>query len=193
MSGGEVVRYLGTYGSGRVSRAAVISGVPPFLLKNADNLDLEGVDQSVFDGILASIAKDRLAYQTSFLRDFYNLDVLLVKRISEEVVRDSWITAAGASPTGTAACVPTWYTDFRADLPKIDVPTLVVHGDQDRILPIAACGAKTHTGIAGSRYVVIEGAPHGLLWTHAEEVNQALLGFLAETEPSVRQSTLANA
>ncbi len=191
MGGGEVVRYLGTYGSGRVSRAAVISGVPPFLLKTPDNP--EGVDQSVFDGILASIAEDRLAYQTSFLRDFYNLDVLLGDRISEEVVRDSWITAAGASPIGTAACVPTWYTDFRADLPKIDVPTLVVHGDQDRILPIAACGAKTHAGTAGSRYVVVEGAPHGLLWTHAEEVNKALLEFLAATEPSARQPTLANA
>ncbi|MGO9956518.1 MAG: alpha/beta fold hydrolase [Solirubrobacteraceae bacterium] len=191
MGGGEVVRYLGTYGSARVSRAAVISGVPPFLLKTPDNP--EGVDQSVFDGIRASIAEDRLAYQTSFLRDFYNLDVQLGKRISEEVVRDNWITAAGASPIGTAACVPTWYTDFRADLPKIDVPTLVVHGDQDRILPIAACGAKTHAGIVGSRYVVVEGAPHGLLWTHADEVNQALLEFLAETEPSVRQPSLANA
>jgi non-heme chloroperoxidase len=182
MGGGEVARYLGTYGSERVSKAAIISGVPPFLLKTADNP--EGVEQSVFDGILESIAKDRLAYQTAFLRDFYNTDELLGDRISEDVVRDSWNTAAGASPTGTAACVPTWYTDFREDLPKIDVPTLVIHGDADRILPIAACGLKTHEMIEGSRLVVIENAPHGLLWTHAQEVNEALLDFLTEDAPA---------
>jgi non-heme chloroperoxidase len=177
MGGGEVARYLGTYGSGRVSKAAIISGVPPFLLKTPDNP--EGVDKSVFDGILAFIAKDRLAYQTAFLKDFYNADVYLGNRVSEEVVRDNWNTAAGASPTGTAACVPTWYTDFRADLPKIDVPTLVMHGDADRILPIAVCGIKTHQAIKDSRFVVVENAPHGLLWTHADEVNKALLDFLA--------------
>jgi non-heme chloroperoxidase len=177
MGGGEVARYLGTYGSGRVSKAAIISGVPPFLLKTPDNP--EGVDKSVFDGILAFIARDRLAYQTAFLKDFYNADVYLGNRVSEEVVRDNWNTAAGASPTGTAACVPTWYTDFRADLPKIDVPTLVMHGDADRILPIAVCGIKTHQAIKDSRFVVVENAPHGLLWTHADEVNKALLDFLA--------------
>jgi non-heme chloroperoxidase len=176
MGGGEVARYLGSYGSERISKAAIISGVPPFLLKTADNP--EGVDKSVFDGILAAIAKDRLAYQTAFLKDFYNTDVYLGDRISEEVVRDSWNIAAGASPVGTAACVPTWYTDFRADLPKIDVPTLVMHGDADRILPIAACGIKTHQAIKGSSLVVVENAPHGLLWTHADEVNKALLEFL---------------
>jgi non-heme chloroperoxidase len=178
MGGGEVARYLGTYGSGRVSKAAIISGVPPFLLKTPDNP--EGVDKSVFDGILAAIVKDRLAYQSAFLADFYNTDTFLGDRVSQEVVTDSWNTAAGASPTGTAACVPTWYTDFRADLPKIDVPTLVMHGDADRILPIAACGIKTHEAIPGSRLVIVENAPHGLLWTHAEEVNKALLDFLGK-------------
>jgi non-heme chloroperoxidase len=176
MGGGEVARYLGRYGSERVRLAAIISGIPPFLLKTADNP--EGVDKSVFDGIVASIAKDRLAYQTAFLKDFYNTDVYLGDRVSDEVVRDSWNTAAGASPTGTAACVPTWYTDFRADLPRIDVPTLVMHGDQDRILPIDACGRKTYRAIKDSQLVVVEGAPHGLLWTHAEQVNRALLDFL---------------
>ncbi len=175
MGGGEVARYLAAFGSERIGKAAIISGVPPFLLKTADNP--EGVDKRVFDGILAAIAKDRLAYQTAFLNDFYNTDVYLGDRVSEEVVRDSWNIAAGASPVGTAACVPTWYTDFRADLPKIDVPTLVVHGDADRILPIAACGIKTHQAIKGSRLVVVENAPHGLLWTHADEVNKALLAF----------------
>ena len=177
MGGGEVARYLGTYGPERVSKAAIISGVPPFLLKTPDNP--EGVDKAVFDSILAAIAKDRAAYQTAFLKDFYNTDVYLGSRISEEVVRDSWNIAVSASPVGTAACVPTWYTDFRADLPKIDVPTLVMHGDADRILPVAACGIKTHQAIKDSRLVVVENAPHGLLWTHADEVNKALLDFIA--------------
>jgi non-heme chloroperoxidase len=176
MGGGEVARYLGCYGSEHVAKAAIIAGVPPFLLQTPDNPD--GVNRSVFDSILADIAADRFAYQSKFLADFYNLDTFLGTRISEEVVRDSWNTAAGASPTGTAACVSTWYTDFRDDLPRIDVPTLVMHGDADRILPIAATGVKTHQDIRDSRFVVVPGAPHGLLWTHAEQVNAELLDFL---------------
>jgi len=179
MGGGEVARYLGKYGSKRVSSAVIISGVPPFLLKTADNPD--GVDKSLFDGIVASIATDRLAYLTSFLANFYNTDVLLGKLVSEEVVRDSWNIAAGASPIGTIACPPTWYTDFRNDLARMDVLTLVIHGDQDRVLPIAATAMKTHQLIKGSRLVVVEGAPHGLLWTHAEQVNQALINFLGQS------------
>jgi pimeloyl-ACP methyl ester carboxylesterase len=116
---------------------------------------------------------------TDFLAAFFNTDVLLGKRVSDEVVRDSWNIAAGASPIGTWSCPPTWHTDFRGDLTHIDVPTLVMHGDADRILPIEATGARTHEAIKGSRYVVVEGAPHGLLWTHADEVNRGLLDFLA--------------
>ncbi|HEY3379881.1 MAG TPA: alpha/beta hydrolase, partial [Armatimonadota bacterium] len=149
MGGGEVVRYLAKYGADRVIKAAIISGVPPFLLKTPDNP--EGVEQRVFDEIMASIAQDRLAYQSSFLANFYNTDVLLGKRVSDEVVRDSWNIAAGASPLGTAACVPTWYTDFRNDLPRIDVPTLVLHGDQDRICPITVTGLRTQQLIKGSQ------------------------------------------
>jgi non-heme chloroperoxidase len=177
MGGGEVARYFGAYGSERVGAAAIISGVPPFLLKTPDTPN--GLDQGVFDGIQAAIAEDRLAYLTGFLEAFFNTDVLLGKRVSEEVVRDSWNIAAGASPIGTWSCPPTWHTDFRDDLTHIDVPTLVMHGDADRILPIEATGARTHEAIKGSRYLVVEGAPHGLLWTHADEVNRALLDFLA--------------
>ncbi|HEY3415562.1 MAG TPA: alpha/beta hydrolase [Armatimonadota bacterium] len=179
MGGGEVARYLGKYGSERISKAAIISGVPPFLLKTADNP--EGVEKSVFDGIVASIQADRLAYLSSFLANFYNTDLLLGKRVSEEVVRDSWNIAANASPTGTLACVPAWGTDFRADLSRIDVPTLVLQGDQDRICPINATGMRTHQAIKGSRLVVLEGAPHGLLWTHAEDVNRELTNFLGQS------------
>jgi pimeloyl-ACP methyl ester carboxylesterase len=177
MGGGEVARYLGTYGSERVSAAAIISGVPPFLLKTRETP--HGLDQRAFDDIQAAIAKDRLAYLTGFLAAFFNTDVLLGKRVSDEVVRDSWNIAAGASPIGTWSCPPTWHTDFRDDLKHIDVPTLVMHGDADRILPIEATGASTHEAIEGSRFLVVEGAPHGLLWTHAEEVNRGLLKFLA--------------
>jgi non-heme chloroperoxidase len=177
MGGGEVARYFGSYGSERVSAAVIISGVPPFLLKTPETPN--GLDQSVFDGIQAAIAKDRLAYLTDFLAAFFNTDVLLGKRVSDEVVRDSWNIAAGASPIGTWSCPPTWHTDFRGDLTHIDVPTLVMHGDADRILPIEATGARTHEAIKGSRFVVVEGAPHGMLWTHADELNRALLDFLA--------------
>ena len=177
MGTGEVIRYLGTYGSDRVSRAGFLGSIPPFLLQTSDNP--EGVPQSVFDGIMADIRKDRPAYLTAFLSNFYNLDENLPGRISQEVVDMSWNVAVGASATGTLACVPTWLTDFRADVPKIDVPTLIVHGDADRILPIDATGARFQALVPGSTYVVIEGAPHGMLWTHHEEVNRALLGFLA--------------
>ena len=123
MGGGEVARYLGTYGSARISKAAILSGIPPYLLKTPETPD--ALDQGVFDGIQAAIAADRFAFLTAFFNDFYNLDELLGTRISEEAVRDSWNVGAGASPVGTYACPPTWLTDFRADLAKIDVPTLV--------------------------------------------------------------------
>ena len=176
MGTGEVARYLGTYGSDRVNKAVFVAPIPPFLLKTADNP--EGVDGSIFDGIMQSIAADRPAYQTKFLSDFYNLDVTLGKRVSEEVVRYNWNVAVGASATGTAACVPTWLTDFRKDVPRIDVPALILQGDADRILPFPATGKRLHEAIKGSRLVVLEGGPHGIPWTHAEEINRELLAFL---------------
>jgi non-heme chloroperoxidase len=178
MGGGEVARYLGTHGSQRVSKAIFMAAVPPFLLKTPDNP--EGVDSSVFEGIKKAIAADRPAFLSKFLTDFYNVDALRGTRVSDEVVRLSWNIAAGASPTGTLNCVSAWVTDFRQDLARIDVPTLVVHGDVDRILPLAASGKRTHELVKGSRLVVVEGGPHGLNWTHAEEVNGALLGFLGQ-------------
>jgi len=176
MGTGEVARYLGTYGSDRVNKAVFVAPIPPFLLKTADNP--EGVDGSIFDAIIQSIAADRPAYQTKFLSDFYNLDVTLGKRVSEEVVHYNWNVAVGASATGTAACVPTWLTDFRKDVPRIDVPALIIQGDADRILPLPVTGKRLHEAIKGSRLVVLEGGPHGIPWTHAEEINRALLDFL---------------
>jgi pimeloyl-ACP methyl ester carboxylesterase len=176
MGGGEIVRYLGTYGSERVRRAVIVSGVPPYLLKTTETPN--GVPQSVFDEIAEALTADRQAYFTEWNRNFFNLGELLGKRISPEVVQDAWNLAVSASPAGTVACVPAWHTDFRADLPKVDIPVLVLHGSEDRILPIEACGPRTAEGIKGSEFVRIEGAPHGLCWTHADEVNSELLRFL---------------
>jgi non-heme chloroperoxidase len=184
MGGGEVARYLGTYGSERVSKAVFMAAIPPFLLKTADNPT--GVDGSVFDGIKQAIVADRPAFLSKFLADFYNVDVLRGTQISDEVVRLSWNIAAGASPKGTLDCVSAWLTDFRADLQKIDIPTLVIHGDADRILPLAATGTATQAMVTGSRLVVVKGGPHGLNWTHAEEINRELLTFVTEQSPSAR-------
>jgi non-heme chloroperoxidase len=175
MGGGEIARYLGKYGSARVRRAVIVSGIPPYLLKTPETPN--GVPQEVFDQIAGALTADRAAYFTEWNKNFFNLDETLGTRISAEVVQDAWNTAVGASPEGTIACVATWHTDFRADLPKIDIPVLVLHGTADRILPIEACGPRTHELIRGSEYVAIEGAGHGLTWTHADEVTGHLLRF----------------
>jgi non-heme chloroperoxidase len=175
MGGGEIARYLGQYGSGRVRRAVIISGVPPYLLKTPETPN--GAPQEVFDQIAAALTADRAAYFTEWNKNFFNLDETLGKLISPEAVQDAWNLAVSASPEGTIACVPTWHTDFRADLPKIDIPVLVLHGTNDRILPIEACGPRTAEMIPGSEYMAIEGAGHGLCWTHADEINAQLLRF----------------
>ena len=178
MGGGEVARYLGKYGSKGVRKAVIISGVPPFLLKTADNP--EGVDGSVFEGIQKAVAADRYAFFTEFFKNFYNADLLLGKRISEQAVQASWNLAAGASATASLACVPTWHEDFRQDLTRIDVPTLVIHGDADRIVPITASGARTAKLIKGARLFLVKDGPHCVTWTHADEVNRELVNFLGE-------------
>ena len=187
MGGGEVARYLGKYGSKGVNKAVIISGVPPFLLKTPDNP--EGVDGSVFEGIKKAVAADRYAFFTEFFKNFYNTDLLLGKRVSEQAVQASWNLAAGASATASLACVPTWHEDFRNDLSKIEVPTLVIHGDADRILPITASGERTAKLIKGARFVVVKDGPHCITWTHADEVNTALLNFLGKDVASDATST----
>jgi non-heme chloroperoxidase len=178
MGGGEVARYLGKYRSKGVTKAVFISSVPPFLLKTPDNPD--GVDGSVFEEIQKAVSADRYAFFTDFFKNFYNTDLLLGKRVSEQTVQASWNIAAGASATASLACVPTWHEDFRKDLAQIDVPTLVIHGDSDRILPIAASGRRTAQLIKGAQLVVVKDGPHCITWTHAEEVNRELLEFLGQ-------------
>ncbi|GAC1436825.1 MAG: bromoperoxidase [Ktedonobacteraceae bacterium] len=176
MGTGEVAHYIGTYGTDRVKQAVFVSPIPPFLLKTNDNP--EGVDGSVFEGILQSIAADRPAYMTEFFKNFYNLDMTLGKQVSEEVVRANWHLGVSASPIGTAACVPTWLTDFRKDIPRITVPSLIIQGDDDRILPLTVTGQRLHQALKGSQLLVLKGGSHGIPWTHAEEINNALLEFL---------------
>jgi non-heme chloroperoxidase len=178
MGTGEVTRYLSTYGSTRVAKAVLMGAIPPFLLKTSDNP--EGVDGSVFDDIKTAVIADRPAFFKSFLDNFNNVDVLGGTRISEQAWQNSFIVAVGASPFAAHACVDTWLTDFRDDLPKIDVPTLLIHGDADRILPYPATAARLPALIKDLTLVTVEGGPHNIAWTHPDEVTSALLAFLAK-------------
>ncbi len=179
MGGGEVARYIGKYGSKEVTNAVFVSAIPPCLLKAPDNPD--GVDGSVFDGIKKRVAADRPAFLQQFCLDFYNYDVLKGKLVSEQAVQASFNISVACSPKGALDCVDTWGTDFRNDLKRIDIPTLVIHGDADRIVPIANSGKRVSQFVKDSKLVVIEGGPHGLAWTHADQVNHALLDFLKQT------------
>ena len=177
MGTGEVARYLSTFGSARVAKAAFLASLEPYLLQTGDNPT--GVPQSVFDGLKDAVTADRYAFFTEFFKNFYNSDAFLgTPRLSEEAARASWNLAAGSGAFASVAAQPTWITDFRADIPKIDVPSLIVHGTADNILPIDATGREFSKALPDADYVEIDGAPHGLLWTHGAEVNEALLGFL---------------
>ncbi|MBD8042364.1 alpha/beta hydrolase [Arthrobacter sp. Sa2BUA2] len=179
MGTGEVGRYLGTYGSARIAKAAFLGSLEPYLLQTEDNPT--GVPQEVFDGLVEAVTADRYAFFTEFFKNFYNADDLLgTPRLSQEVINAGWNLAVSASPVAAVAAQPTWLTDFRKDIPKIDVPVLIVHGTADNILPIDATGRQFAKAVPSADYVEIEGAPHGLLWTHAAEVNEALLKFLAK-------------
>jgi non-heme chloroperoxidase len=178
MGTGEVTRYLATYGSERVRKAALFGAIPPFVLKTDDNP--EGVDGKVFADIKAVIVNDRYAYFEDFLNNFYNVDVLGGTRISDRAWQASFNVAAGSSPFATYVCVDTWLTDFRADLPKIDVPVLVMHGTDDRILPFESTAARLPALIADCTLIPVKGGPHNIGWTHPEVVNPALLDFLDE-------------
>ncbi len=176
MGTGEVTRYLGTYGSARVAKAVLLGPIPPFLLNTGDNPD--GLPQALFDGFSAAAKADRPAFMTAFLSDFYNYDVYADTLVSEERFRASWNTATSASAVAAVACVPTWLTDFRDDLPKIDVPVLVMQGDHDRILPPPNTGNRLPGLIKDLKHISVEGGPHAIIWTHADQVNAALLDFL---------------
>jgi len=179
MGTGELARYVGNHGTGRIAKLAFLASLEPFLVQREDNP--AGAPQEVFDGIMAAAKADRYAWFTQFFHDFYNLDDTLGSRVSEEVVRGNWNTATASAPVAAYAVVPSWIEDFRDDVEAVrsaGLPTLIVHGTADNILPIDVTARRFRDLVPHAEYVEIEGAPHGLLWTHAEEVNAALRTFL---------------
>ena len=178
MGTGEVTRYLGTYGSARVAKGVLVSPIPPFLLQTEDNP--EGLPGSLFDGFVQAAQADAPAWMKSFLDSFYNIDVLGGTLVSDQAYQASWNVAASASAAAAVACIPTWETDFRGDLPKIDVPILVIDGEADRVLPFDKTGRRLPGLIKDMQLVAIEGGPHAICWTHADQVNRALLDFLTK-------------
>jgi pimeloyl-ACP methyl ester carboxylesterase len=177
MGTGEVTRYLGAYGSARVAKGVLVSPIPPFLLQTGNNP--EGVPASLFEGFVKSAKADTPAWMKGFLDNFYNMDVLGGTLVSDQAFQASFNLAAAASGTAAVACIPTWETDFRGDLPKIDVPMLVIQGDADRVLPFDKTGRRLPGLVKNVQLVVIEGGPHAIAWTHADQVNQALYRFLS--------------
>ena len=179
MGTGEPARYVARYGHERVAKLAFLASLEPFLVARDDNPG--GVAQEVFDGIQAAAKRDRYAWFTQFFSDFYNLDENLGSRIGQEAVTGSWNVATRSAPVAAYAVVPSWIEDFRADIEAVRAagkPALILHGTADNILPIDATGRRFHTAFPEADYVEIDGAPHGLLWTHADEVNAALKDFL---------------
>jgi pimeloyl-ACP methyl ester carboxylesterase len=183
MGTGEVTRYLSAYGSARVARAVLVSPIPPFLLQTDDNP--EGLPGSLFDGFIQTAKADVPAWMKGFLDNFYNMDLLGGSLVSDEAFQVSLNLGTAASATAAVACIPTWQTDFRADVAKIDVPVLVVHGDADRILPFPSTGKRLPDLIKGSELVVIQDGPHAISWTHAEQVNDALVQFVGAHAPAM--------
>ncbi|GAA4566891.1 alpha/beta fold hydrolase [Planotetraspora kaengkrachanensis] len=177
MGTGDVTHYLGVYGSARVRKAVLVSPIPPFLLRTDDNP--EGAPQGLFDGFVETAKADRPLWLKQFLENFYNYDVYGGTLVSEQAFQSSWNIAVAGSPVAAVACIPTWLTDFRPDVAKLDVPILVITGDQDRILPKEVAGERLRGLVDDLEYIVIEGGPHAIAWTHPDQVNTALLGFLA--------------
>jgi non-heme chloroperoxidase len=192
MGTGEVTRYLGTYGSAGISKAVLIGSIPPYLLQADDNP--QGLPKDAFDGLKQANVADRYAFLDSFLANLYNTDVSIPERLSEAALRASSEVAAGSGPYASYACIDTWLTDFRGDLPKIDIPVLAVHGTGDRVLPFQATTGRLRDErlIADLTVVPIEDGPHNVGWTHPDEVNSALLSFLG-TEAGDRPGATAAA
>jgi non-heme chloroperoxidase len=176
MGTGEVTRYLAAHGAERVGAAVLVAPLPPFLLKTDDNPD--GIDRSVFDGLTARIAADRPAAMKDFLDRSYNVDLLGGDRVSDQAWQNSFYVAVSASAHAALCCVTACLEDFRGDLARIKIPVLVIHGDQDRVLPYEATGSRLPAFLKNTRSTVIAGGPHAIIWTHADEVNQALLDFI---------------
>jgi non-heme chloroperoxidase len=177
MGTGEVTRYIGKFGSSRVAKGVLVSPIPPFLLQTGDNP--EGLPGSLFDGFIHQAREDSAAWMKGFLDNFFNADKFLGNLVSEQYYQACFNIAVSASGTATVACIPTWETDFRADLPKLDVPMLVIQGTDDRVLPYPKTGERLPGLVNDLQLVTIDQGPHAISWTHADQVNAALLKFMA--------------
>ncbi len=177
MGTGEVTRYLGRYGSQRVARGVLVSPIPPFLLQSGDNP--EGLPASLFDGFIQNARQDNAAWMAGFLDNFFNIDKFRGTLVSDQYYNSCFNMAVSAGATGTVACIPTWETDFRGDLPKIDIPMLVIQGNDDRVLPYDKTGQRLPGLIKDVQLVTIDQGPHAIAWTHADQVNTALLKFMS--------------
>ncbi len=176
MGGGEVVRHIARYGTARVTRAVLAGAVPPYLYKAQDNPE-GALDDRTLAGFEASVRKDRLAFLEDFTRNFFSVRGEL--KVSEPQCQYARTIAAFASPKGTLDCINAWgRTDFRKDLEKVRVPTLILHGDADAIVPFEVSGKRSAEAIPGSKVALIQDGPHGFNLSHADEFNRALLGFL---------------
>jgi non-heme chloroperoxidase len=177
MGTGEITRYIGKYGTKRLRKAVLIGTLGPYLVKAPDNP--EGIDASVFSGIQAGIKADRPVAMMEFLENFYSVGGPDGKLVSERVIQANWTVAIGASPISTVACVDAWIEDFRDDISRNDLPTMIIHGDDDRILPADVTSRRQVKMIKNVKLIEIKGGSHGLPWTHAEEINTELVKFLA--------------
>jgi len=178
---GEVARYIGTRGTGRLKSCVFIETLAPSFARSDENP--EGVDEAGVAAVQQAILDDRFAWLTGLVENLLNLDDYLGKRVSEQTVRAIWDAGADASPWATWACPPGWLADFSDDITKIDIPTLILHGTADRILSINGQGRRLHAALPAARYAEIDGGPHVMGVTHAAEVNRELLAFLRETAP----------
>jgi len=172
---GEVTRYLGTWGEGRVRAAVLLAPFPPALARAGDNPD--GIDRGVLDEFISQISADRPAATKTYLDRSYNIDLLGGTRVSDQAWQNSFHVAIGASAAAVLGGAIAWLEDFRADLARITVPVLVVQGSQDRITPPPATGNRLPGLLRDTRHVVIPDGPHAIIWTHADQVNQAILSF----------------
>jgi non-heme chloroperoxidase len=177
MGTGEVTRYLGRYGSARVAKGVLISPIPPFLLQTADNPD--GLPANLFDGFMHQAREDVAAWMKGFLDNFFNIDKFRGTLVSDQYYWACWNIAVSASAIAGVACIPTWEADFRPDLAKIDVPMLVIQGDDDRVLPYPKTGKRLPGMIKDVQLLTIDQGPHAIAWTHSDQVNAALLKFIA--------------
>ncbi|WP_435299173.1 alpha/beta fold hydrolase [Timonella sp. A28] len=180
MGSGEIARYMKLFGPERIKATVFIGCLEPYLRKTEENPD-GAVTQEFIDDFSATVAADRYAFFTQFFENFFNTAQLLGSRVSEEALRHHWDVASSSGTIASIKAPFTWLEDFRQDIPAVTVPSLIVHGTEDNILPIDATARRFKHLLPDARYVEIEGAPHGLLWTHADEVNTHLLRFLQDT------------